>query len=305
MGCIIFSQYYESANWVAENLSYDLKGVTIGIYAGGTNGHFTATFELLFDPSNNTARYVCIDNPGIEIRIGRDQLKMVDYFQENGPLLRFIDQSVLETNYYTRLKNNEYIKIDSDNIVVWDWNGIDITKESQGINRERTDSIQYRAISNLKNGDYDIIFDDDDSGEIADIITIKNRNDKIEFEFYHCKFSTSPHPGSRVDDLYVVCGQAQKSITWKQSGVRLIERMLARERSRMAKYGVSRFEKGDVRKLHEIRNKLKKFLYDLKINIVQPGVDSAAITDPMHQILGSTKSYLLDTYGLKFYIICS
>jgi len=34
-GCIIFSQYFDSAYWVAENLSNDLKGVAIGLYAGG------------------------------------------------------------------------------------------------------------------------------------------------------------------------------------------------------------------------------------------------------------------------------
>ncbi|MDD2401877.1 MAG: phospholipase D-like domain-containing protein [Clostridia bacterium] len=34
-GCIIFSQYYDSAFWVAENLSNDLKTEKIGIYAGG------------------------------------------------------------------------------------------------------------------------------------------------------------------------------------------------------------------------------------------------------------------------------
>lgn len=34
-GCIIFSQYYDSAYWVAENLSKDIKGDPIGIYAGG------------------------------------------------------------------------------------------------------------------------------------------------------------------------------------------------------------------------------------------------------------------------------
>ncbi len=34
-GCIIFSQYYDSAFWVAENLSNDLKGISIGLYAGG------------------------------------------------------------------------------------------------------------------------------------------------------------------------------------------------------------------------------------------------------------------------------
>jgi hypothetical protein len=34
-GCIIFSQYFDSAYWVAGNLSNDMKGVTIGVYAGG------------------------------------------------------------------------------------------------------------------------------------------------------------------------------------------------------------------------------------------------------------------------------
>lgn len=34
-GCILFSQYYDSAYWVAENLSYDLPLEKIGIYAGG------------------------------------------------------------------------------------------------------------------------------------------------------------------------------------------------------------------------------------------------------------------------------
>jgi len=34
-GCIIFSQFYDSAYWVAENLSRELKTEKIGIYAGG------------------------------------------------------------------------------------------------------------------------------------------------------------------------------------------------------------------------------------------------------------------------------
>ncbi|MDD4803033.1 MAG: helicase-related protein, partial [Syntrophomonas sp.] len=34
-GCIIFSQYFDSAYWVAEKLSNDLEGVAIGLYAGG------------------------------------------------------------------------------------------------------------------------------------------------------------------------------------------------------------------------------------------------------------------------------
>ncbi len=35
MGCIIFSQYYDSAHFVAEALSNDIKDCTVGLYAGG------------------------------------------------------------------------------------------------------------------------------------------------------------------------------------------------------------------------------------------------------------------------------
>lgn len=34
-GCIIFSQYYDSINWLAEKLKDEIGGETIGIYAGG------------------------------------------------------------------------------------------------------------------------------------------------------------------------------------------------------------------------------------------------------------------------------
>ncbi len=34
-GCIVFSQYYDSAFWVARKLSLDMKGLSIGLYAGG------------------------------------------------------------------------------------------------------------------------------------------------------------------------------------------------------------------------------------------------------------------------------
>jgi len=34
-GCIVFSQYYDSAFWMAQKLSLDLKGLPIGLYAGG------------------------------------------------------------------------------------------------------------------------------------------------------------------------------------------------------------------------------------------------------------------------------
>lgn len=67
-----------------------------------------------------------------------------------------------------------------------------------------------------KSSSYDVIFDDDSSGEAADVITIKVNDEKrvISVEFYHCKFSGEELPGARIDDLYQVCGQSQQSIRW-------------------------------------------------------------------------------------------
>jgi hypothetical protein len=69
----------------------------------------------------------------------------------------------------------------------------------------------------LKDSSFAVVLDDDDAGESADVVAIREvslQNAKeIDVFFYHCKF-TKEKPGARVDDLYVVCGQAQKSIGW-------------------------------------------------------------------------------------------
>ncbi len=56
-GCIIFSQYFDSLWWLAENLSQDLPGEKIGIYAGGQRSGI-----------------IC---DGIFNRISRDEIKVM------------------------------------------------------------------------------------------------------------------------------------------------------------------------------------------------------------------------------------
>ena len=49
---------------------------------------------------------------------------------------------------------------------------VNICNESQGKNK-KSDSIQYQYIQKLRQEDYWIVFDDDSSYEIADIVTFK------------------------------------------------------------------------------------------------------------------------------------
>ena len=74
--------------------------------------------------------------------------------------------------------------INEENIIVWDWENTDINKESQGLSKE-TDSIQFRVIDTLKKRDkYDIIFDDDGPGEIADVVCISTNSSEIAIDLY-------------------------------------------------------------------------------------------------------------------------
>ena len=50
-----------------------------------------------------------------------------------------------------------------------------------------------------------MIFDDDGSGEISDIIAIKTDNEIINIDLFHCKYSKEDLPGARIGDLYEVC----------------------------------------------------------------------------------------------------
>ena len=267
------------------------------------NEECRAEFEFII---NNEGWSISkISGTYLELRMRNRVYSLVDFFKENPPEIKFVDQSSLQGNLYVTLENSTNFKFSEEQLIKWTWDKVDISKESQGNTKEK-DSIQYFTIHKLlSDQSYEVVFDDDNAGEIADIVAIKEKDKEIHFEFYHCKFAHGAKPGSRVADLYEVCGQAEKSVLWKQNICEVIERMKYRESRRMKLNGVSRFEKGDLKKLSTIRNKLRFLPAKLDIFIVQPGVSASAITEDMHQILCGTQAYLLDTYGITLQMICS
>lgn len=267
------------------------------------NEEYRGEFELII---NNEGWSISkVNGTYVELHMRNRTYNLVDFFKENPPEIKFADQSSLQGNLYVTLENTTNFKFSEKQLVIWTWDKVDINKESQGTTKEK-DSIQYFTIHKLlSDQSYEIVFDDDDAGEIADIVAIKEKDNEIYFEFYHCKFAHGAKPGGRVADLYEVCGQAEKSVLWKQNMCEVIERMKYRENRRMKLNGVSRFEKGDLKKLLTIKNKLRFLPVKLDIFIVQPGVSVSSITEDMHQILCGTQAYLLDTYGITLQMICS
>ncbi|OCL89411.1 DEAD/DEAH box helicase [Arcobacter porcinus] len=245
-----------------------------------------------------------ISSENIDIQIGNKKCSLVEYFKDNPPMIWFADGSSLQGIKYVELK--QLIQAyPAEKLIDWNWNGVDIGKESQGVNPLIIDSIQYVTIKRLKTFDFDIIYDDDGSGEIADIVTIKEKDDVILIQFYHLKFAHGDSVGQRVSDFYEVCGQAQKSIIWKhKSGVEFFERLLRREIKSKNGNERSRIEKGskeDLERLLKIAKNIKPMKFE--IFIVQPGLSKQNTNDTIQTLIGVTESYLKEVGGVDLGVI--
>ena len=257
-------------------------------------------------------RFSVLADKQVKIHHGSSQGENVEsFFHYDPPVIWFADGSSLEGNQHVPLKST-HPPYETAKIQVLDWKGVNIRKESQGRTKDQT-SIQARIIRELKNRDYSIIFDDDDSGEAADVVAISlggepSAPSSIDVEFYHCKYSSEDTPGQRVQDLYEVCGQAQKSIGWISSPQKksdIFTHLLRREAKRQDEGGPSRFEVGDWELLQTISEMSHLSVVKLSIYIVQPGVSKAQASRDQLLLLAVTETYLLETRQAPFGVITS
>ena len=267
-------------------------------------GNDEAQIEYILTLAENDYNFSTVgsENVLVERRTKSDSLN--SFFYHHPPIIWFADGSSLVGNLYTKLKK-EFNPYDKEKIITWDWKGVNIMKESQGITKE-TDSIQYRVIRELEKKNYDIIFDDDDPGEAADVICICISKNRIMVEFYHCKSSGGEFPGSRIADLYTVCGQAQKSIHWMKNPTKLFDHLLRREPKTKNGIEASRFEKGNRNTLEEIQEMSRTYpRIELKIFIVQPGLSQSNASPAQLELLSVTQNHLMETRKLPFEVIAS
>jgi superfamily II DNA or RNA helicase len=69
-GCIIFSQYYDSARYVAELLSRDIRDMTVGLYAGGDKSGLFKNGQFIKETKETIKKGV--KNHEIKILVGTD-----------------------------------------------------------------------------------------------------------------------------------------------------------------------------------------------------------------------------------------
>jgi hypothetical protein len=175
---------------------------------------------------------------------GSSNTNIESFLNEYVPVIWFADGSYLNGNYYVKLRE-EILAFPKEKISVLSWEGVDLKKESQHVDPKIVDSIQYNFISQLQAEDFDIIYDDDYSGEISDLIAIKNNPDSIDVHLFHLKWASNGIVSNDISNLYEVCGQAHKSVNWKYKESREFYNHLLRRivKTRSGK-SCSRLEKG-------------------------------------------------------------
>jgi hypothetical protein len=221
-------------------------------------------------------------------------LNLLDYLNDSNLDFYTADGSLFTGNELFEPKENA-LPISDDQLIEWNWDDSEIENEITATRGLR--SVHDKVRAELEASDAGLILYDHGSGEIADYITLKEENDTTTFVFYHCKGSLEPTAGARVDDLYDVCGQAEKSVIWTS---------LARfdKRFRQRRQGV-RYVRGSWELMQEVLERAKDRRQQFEIRIVQPGISKSHLTPAMAEVLGAANGHFVGVGIARLAVITS
>lgn len=143
------------------------------------------------------------------------------------------------------------------------------------------------------------MFDDDGAGEVADVVAMRLEDGRLKVHLFHCKYSSGAVVGARVEDLYEICGQAQKSIRWAEHLGDMLKRLHRREADRLKAGKTSRYELGGQAILIAWINKWRQLRPEFTITLVQPGYSKREAESEHLELLAATQAYLMDTYRIS------
>lgn len=270
-----------------------------------TSGSATAEFEFALNGQVTTPDFSVILSGGMTATLSYRSrtIPLTEFFAEEPPVFWFADGSSLEGIEHIELRRRP-VPFPRERIETWDWTGTDIRTESQGIDRDTT-TIQYRVVNEMKKRVFTVIYDDDDHGESADVVGIRELSDRLDVEFWHCKFSSEDKPGHRIKDLYELCGQAQKCIRWLEKPRDFFTHLLRREPRKSKGRTGTRYEVGTASDLARLREKAESQPVHLQVTIVQPGLSKAEASNEQLELLAVAENYLMETLAVPFAVVSS
>ncbi|MCY3650948.1 MAG: DEAD/DEAH box helicase family protein [Acidimicrobiaceae bacterium] len=251
----------------------------------------------------------------VSIVTTRRECTLEDYVQDEGLSLLLERDAVIEPPGLLLQPNVEVAGFPRAGLRTHvDWAGVDLTLESQGATKNPV-SIQRRVIdtmldhgttwlspSGATGPSWDVVIDDDGPNELADVVALRRDGDHLEVQLVHCKYSSKPLKGARIEDLYEVCGQASKSVGRRRELSLLVDHLVRRETLRQQR-GRSGFEVGTPTELYEIADHLNRLKLKLTIVIVQPGLSVEKVSSQQLDLLASTEMYVYQVGGASFEVV--
>jgi len=241
----------------------------------------------------------------LDVVVRKNRTPLSTWLTEQGLWIRFEQNAAVTPDGFLLKIDRDLPAFDPERLTVLDWRGVDLRKESQGPNRE-SDSIQARVIERVeKLAKWDLVIDDDGTGEVADVVALKVEDKELKVMLVHCKYASEGKPGARVHDLYEVCGQVIKSVKWQEDARVLIRRLMHRERKRQRTGRASGIVIGTPNTFFTLREKSRLLKPRFSFAIAQPGLSRTAASQDQLQLLASTEVYVRETANAPLEVFCS
>jgi len=252
------------------------------IVLGGENGHAIKGLEK---------SKVMVDG------LKADSLPLEQFFQENPPTMFLLNGCTIAGCVHTNYGEGDIHEVPADRIETLDWKNVDLTTESHYKGgKVRENSIQEYMMRQFVDAGARVVFNDDNSGESADVVAIYVEDSLIRFQMVHCKYSKATS-GARLSDLYEVCGQAIVSLRYKWKPEELLKHLERRNGTGVLKN--KRFYHGASDDLKHIKEALRYSEVEFEFAIAQPGVSMSGITSNMSRLLGSVYSTVVEMTETK------
>lgn len=290
-------------NWDPNNLPSD---ILFEISYGELKTQYRISYSASVDGELTKYGYSVEKVAGPKISFNVNQIHyddIADYFntEKRSPVFFFADGSMLYANNLVVLPACT-TPFNAADLITYDWKSVDLSVESMDWPR-KTNSIQYYIWQKIKD-DYEFIFDDDGSGEIADLIGVNQNENTIYVDLYHLKYAVEGKVTNRIANFYEVCGQAQKSLKWKNPDMAIFRRMIKRiTDTQKVSNRILKGEKDDLLQLSQDASYIKKIA--ISLHIVQPGLSKAEAPKDILQLLGVVQNYAFEVCNAPLKVYCS
>lgn len=228
-------------------------------------------------------------------------------------LIKKLDIAAWTTNFEFIILNEKLIfapnldfELNPANISLIDWTGVDIHSESWDYGN-KPESVQAKVIELITANNPQILFYDDGSNELADLVEINadDANNILSISLYHCKYAIGSS-GTTIGSVTELVQQSISSIT-RLSDLKKALATLKKRENLASKKGKTRFVNGngELKDLDAVIKKLNNYTKIIKVYMVQPSLSNQALNDRVRTNLSSVSSMLKKTVNAETYFYIS